>query len=72
MAGKVFFSVSMSLDGFIAPESPAELMGQQWKELHQRSERGNRLAPALGAGRTVELRSAGSPTGGSPGWRRSA
>jgi hypothetical protein len=22
MAGKVFFSVSMSLDGFIAPESP--------------------------------------------------
>lgn len=72
MAGKVFFSVSMSLDGFIAPASPAELMGQQWKELHQRSERGNRLAPALGAGRTVELRSAGSPTGGSPDWRRSA
>ncbi|MGX1773805.1 dihydrofolate reductase family protein [Nocardia brasiliensis] len=35
MAGKVFFSVSMSLDGFIAPESPEELMGQQWKELHQ-------------------------------------
>jgi len=27
MAGKVFFSVSMSLDGFIAPESPEELMG---------------------------------------------
>ncbi|MFI6215285.1 dihydrofolate reductase family protein [Nocardia brasiliensis] len=35
MAGKVFFSVSMSLDGFIAPESPAELMGRQWQELHQ-------------------------------------
>lgn len=33
MAGKVFFSVSMSLDGFIAPESPDELMGQQWMEL---------------------------------------
>ena len=33
MAGKVFFSVSMSLDGFIAPESPEELMGQQWMEL---------------------------------------
>jgi dihydrofolate reductase len=33
MAGKVFFSVSMSLDGFIAPQSPEELMGQQWKEL---------------------------------------
>ena len=30
MAGKVFFSVSMSLDGFLAPESPEELMGQQW------------------------------------------
>src|SRR6187399_1147198 len=34
MAGKVFFSVSMSLDGFIAPESLSELMGQQWMELH--------------------------------------
>lgn len=33
MATKVFFSVSMSLDGFIAPESPEELMGQQWMEL---------------------------------------
>ena len=30
MAGKVFFSVSMSLDGFIAPGSLGELMGQQW------------------------------------------
>jgi dihydrofolate reductase len=35
MAGKVFFSVSMSLDGFIAPESLGELMGQQWRELQQ-------------------------------------
>ena len=35
MAGTVFFSVSMSLDGFIAPESSAELMGQQWMELQQ-------------------------------------
>lgn len=35
MAGKVFFSVSMSLDGFIAPASPDELMGQQWMELQQ-------------------------------------
>jgi len=35
MAGKVFFSVSMSLDGFIAPESPAELMGKQWMELQR-------------------------------------
>ena len=33
MAGKVFFSVSMSLDGFIAPRSPEELMGRQWVEL---------------------------------------
>lgn len=33
MAGKVFFSVSMSLDGFIAPDSPKELMGKQWMEL---------------------------------------
>src|SRR6267154_1589320 len=33
MAGKVFFSVSMSLDGFIAPESSEDLMGQQWMEL---------------------------------------
>src|SRR5438067_5043635 len=35
MAGKVFFSVSMSLDGFIAPASSEELMGQQWMELQQ-------------------------------------
>src|SRR4029450_2487230 len=35
MAGKVFFSVSMSLDGFIAPESLQDLMGQQWMELQQ-------------------------------------
>ncbi|HEV3356073.1 MAG TPA: dihydrofolate reductase family protein [Pseudonocardiaceae bacterium] len=35
MAGKVFFSVSMSLDGFIAPQSLRELMGQQWMELQQ-------------------------------------
>lgn len=35
MAGKVFFSVSMSLDGFIAPQSLSELMGQQWMELQQ-------------------------------------
>ncbi|MGV2984765.1 dihydrofolate reductase family protein [Microbacterium sp. AGC85] len=35
MSGTVFFSVSMSLDGFIAPESSEELMGQQWMELQQ-------------------------------------
>ena len=32
---EVFFSVSMSLDGFIAPASSAELMGKQWMELQQ-------------------------------------
>jgi dihydrofolate reductase len=35
MAGKVFFSVSMSLDGYIAPASLGELMGKQWMELQQ-------------------------------------
>src|SRR6476661_11181885 len=35
MAGQVFFSVSMSLDGFVAPESLEDLMGQQWMELQQ-------------------------------------
>ena len=35
MAGKVFFSVTMSLDGFIAPESLEDLMGKQWMELQQ-------------------------------------
>jgi dihydrofolate reductase len=35
MAGKTFFSVSMSLDGFIAPEAIEDLMGQQWMELQQ-------------------------------------
>lgn len=34
MAGKVFFSVSMSLDGFIAPESLGDLMGQQIGRAH--------------------------------------
>lgn len=33
MANTVFFSVSMSLDGFIAPGPPEELMGKQWMEL---------------------------------------
>ncbi len=33
MAGTVFFSVTMSLDGFIGPESPEDLMGQRWMEL---------------------------------------
>jgi dihydrofolate reductase len=33
MARKVFFSVSMSLDGFIAPEAPEDLMGPLWMEL---------------------------------------
>jgi dihydrofolate reductase len=35
MAGKVFVSVSMSLDGFIAPGSLGELMGRQWMELQR-------------------------------------
>ena len=35
MAGTVFFSVTMSLDGFIAPESLGELMGRQWMELQR-------------------------------------
>src|SRR3954454_11699038 len=35
MAGKVYFSVSMSLDGFIAPASLSDLMGQQWVELQR-------------------------------------
>ena len=35
MARKVFFSVTMSLDGFIAPDSLEDLMGQQWMELQQ-------------------------------------
>lgn len=35
MAGKVFFSVSMSLDGYIAPRSLGQLMGPQWMELQQ-------------------------------------
>ena len=29
MAGMVFFSVTMSLDGFVAPESAEDLMGRQ-------------------------------------------
>ena len=33
MAGKVCFSVSLALDGCIAPESRGDVMGQQWIEL---------------------------------------
>ncbi|MBN9632560.1 MAG: dihydrofolate reductase family protein [Actinobacteria bacterium] len=33
MSGLVYFAVSMSLDGYIAPDSPDELMGKQWMEL---------------------------------------
>jgi hypothetical protein len=32
MAGTVFFSVLMSLDGFLAPEFREDVMGQQWME----------------------------------------
>ncbi|MFK4729905.1 dihydrofolate reductase family protein [Agromyces mediolanus] len=35
MAGTVFFSVSVSLDGYLAPDSPDELMGRQWMQLQQ-------------------------------------
>src|SRR6201991_2081663 len=35
MPGTVFFSVSMSLDGFIATGSLGELMGRQWMELQR-------------------------------------
>lgn len=35
MAGKVFFSVTMSVDGFIAPELPEDLMGPLWMELQK-------------------------------------
>ncbi|MEO7269052.1 MAG: dihydrofolate reductase family protein [Knoellia sp.] len=35
MAGKVFFNVSMSLDGYVAPQSSEELMGRQWMELQR-------------------------------------
>jgi hypothetical protein len=39
MAGKVFFSVTMSLDGFIAPEERLDDPDRrrwtaQWRELH--------------------------------------
>jgi hypothetical protein len=37
MAGKVFFSVSMSLDGFIAPKSPEDLMGSNGWSCTRRS-----------------------------------
>jgi dihydrofolate reductase len=35
MTGNVFFSVSMSLDGFIAPQSVEDLKGKQWVELQR-------------------------------------
>lgn len=52
MPGRVFFSVSMSLDGFIAPASADELMGRQWMELQRWvfSQRFFRENLGLGAG----------------------
>ncbi|MFC7375616.1 dihydrofolate reductase family protein [Brachybacterium sp. GCM10030267] len=54
MAGKVFFSVSMSLDGFIAPDSPEELMGTQWMELQQWVFRQRHFRENLGLGKGGE------------------
>ena len=50
MAGKVFFSVTMSLDGFIAPGSLGELMGKQWVELQQWAFRQRFFRENLGLG----------------------
>jgi dihydrofolate reductase len=50
MSGTVFFSVSMSLDGYIAPESPDELMGKQWMELQQWAFRQRFFRENLGIG----------------------
>ena len=47
MAGKVFFSVTMSLDGFIAPESLEDLMGQQWMKPRVSQFRGRTLRVSL-------------------------
>ena len=35
MAGTALYSLSMSLDGLIAPESLEHVPGQQWMELQQ-------------------------------------
>lgn len=48
MSGTVFFSVTMSLDGFIAPESVDELMGRQWMELQAWAFRQQHLLDSLG------------------------
>src|SRR5487761_222097 len=50
MAAKVFFSVSMSLDGFIAPGSLGELMGKQWMELQRRQFKQRFFRENLGLG----------------------
>ena len=50
MTSKVFFSVSMSLDGYIAPDSPEELMGKQWMELQKWAFRQRFFRENLGIG----------------------
>ena len=50
MVGKVFFNVSMSLDGFIAPETSEELMGTQWMELQAWAFRQRYFRDSLGLG----------------------
>lgn len=46
----VFFSVSMSLDGVIAPESSDDLMGREWMELQQWAFRQRFFRENLGLG----------------------
>lgn len=50
MAGATFVSVSMSLDGCIAPDSPDELMGQQWLELQRWALRTRHMRETLSLG----------------------
>lgn len=50
MSGKVFFSVSMSLDGFIAPEAPEDLMGPLWMELQSWIFKQRHFRESLGLG----------------------
>lgn len=50
MVGTVFVNVSMSLDGFMAPDAPEELMGAQWLELQRWILRSRHFRENIGLG----------------------
>ena len=73
MAGKVFFSVSMSLDGFIAPEEQDDPQAQrwmaQWMELSWAGDPPPFHGPFSWAGSTADICWVASTSGSMRRWK---